>query len=450
MTSFNRWFHLHAAHTSTTCTVIGPTSATSRSISSSLRAVPVRRPSFSEYTHFTSRIGAPHTGHGRGESTPWCSAAARRRKSASQASSTRKRPWLSSRRAVRRCHSCDTSCSKLNIRPIVNGCFCPRGRLFMIAAMTCPSISPESARLPDNGSPLRVVVGWDMANTEAVEFAAWLGRSLPVTVQVMSSTQVPPVKALTKATKGRKKWLKEAREAFSSRVESTLDQHLPRSQWSKHPARLVDSKDTVRSLYDTVEDFHADLILLGSRAKTPKGRFRPSSVADEMMCSCPVPLGLAPRGVKLSKKGVTRVTYAIVEGGPDDSVFSGLDYATALACALGLPLRIIAFSPTAFDQHTSAWNEETLGLLDRARDCAWALAAQLAPERVETFDVTSAVSSAKGWKRSIDSVKWKKGDIMCLGSQPSGQLRSVFVGTREGEFIRYASVPVIVCPRAER
>ena len=37
---------------------------------------------------------------------------------------------------------------------------------------------------------------------------------------------------------------------------------------------------------------------------------------------------------------------------------------------------------------------------------------------------------------------------MCLGSQPTQQLTSVFVGTREGEFIRYASVPVIVCPRA--
>ena len=37
---------------------------------------------------------------------------------------------------------------------------------------------------------------------------------------------------------------------------------------------------------------------------------------------------------------------------------------------------------------------------------------------------------------------------MCLGSQPTQQLTSVFVGTREGEFIRYAPVPVIVCPHA--
>jgi len=232
-------------------------------------------------------------------------------------------------------------------------------------------------------------------------------------------------------------------------VEKALKEHLPRTQWSKDVARLVDSKDTVRSLYDTAEDFNADLILLGSRAKTPKGRFRPSSVADELMRSCPVPLGLAPRGVKLAKKGITRVTYAIVmEDEPVEPDFSGLDYATALACSLGLPLRIIAFSPTAYEKLSSSWNEQTLGILDRARDYAWALAEEFAPERCDHFDVTSAVSAAKSWKRSIDSVKWKKGDIMCLGSQPTQQLTSVFVGTREGEFIRYASVPVIVCPHA--
>ena len=292
-------------------------------------------------------------------------------------------------------------------------------------------------------------MGWDVTNTEAVEFAGWLGRSLPVRVQVTSNARSPWSKSLANAAKGHKKRMKEAQSTFDSRVEKALKEHLPRAQWSKDVARLVDSKDTVRSLYDTAEDFNADLILLGSRAKTPKGRFRPSSVADELMRSCPVPLGLAPRGVKLAKKGITRVTYAIVmEDEPVEPDFSGLDYATALACSLGLPLRIIAFSPTAYEKHSSSWNEQTLGILDRARDRAWALAEEFAPERCDHFDVTSAVSAAKSWKRSIDSVKWKKGDIMCLGSQPTQQLTSVFVGTREGEFIRYASVPVIVCPHA--
>lgn len=304
---------------------------------------------------------------------------------------------------------------------------------------------------PSPTTPLRVLVGWDVTNTEAVEFAAWLGRSVPVEVQVMASARSPWTKSLANATKGRKKRLKEAQATFDTRVRKALKEHLPREQWSKDTSQLVDSKDTVRSLVETAVDFNADMILMGSRAKTPKGRFRPSSVADEMMRTSPLPLGLAPRGVKLSKKGITRVTYAIVaEDEPAEPDFTGLDYATELACRLGLPLRIIAFSPTAYEKHSSTWNEETLGILDHARDHAWELAAQIASDRCEQFDVTSAVSAAKSWKRSIDSVKWKKGDLMCLGSQPSTQFTSVFVGTREGEFIRYATAPVLVFPRAAR
>ncbi len=321
--------------------------------------------------------------------------------------------------------------------------------------MSSHTAAAEYVRPPSSEKPVRVVVGWDGTNSEAVEYAAWLGRSLPISVQVMSTTSAAWTKSLPKG-KSRKKWLKTAGEFFRSRVKHALDEHIPRSQWSSEVSRLVDRKDAVRSLHETAAEFDADLILLGSQAKTPKGRFRPSTTADELMRSCPVPLGLAPRGVKLSKKGVTRVTYAIVESDDspayeDNPTFPGLFFATSLACHLGLPLRIIAFSPTSYDKQQRSWNEATLGMLDRARDHAWSFAAKVAPEHLERFDVQSSVAAAKSWKRAIDSVKWKKGDIMCLGSRPSGQLRTVFVGTREGEFIRHASVPVVICPsRPER
>lgn len=305
-------------------------------------------------------------------------------------------------------------------------------------------------RLPTPEEPVRVVVGWDATNTEAVEFAAWLGRSLPITVQVMSTTSASWTKPIRQSGKKRKKRVKAANDLFRHRAVRTLKEHLPRSQWSDKPARLVDEKDSVSALRSTASDFDADLILLGSRAKTPKGRFRPTTVADELMRSSPVPLGLAPRGVKLSKKGLTRVTYAIVESeltDPADTTFPGLTFATALACYIGVPLRIIAFSPTDYTRQPAGWNETVLGMLDRARDRAWAAAEVLTPDRLDEFDVRSSVASAKGWKRAIDSVKWKKGDIMCLGSQPAGQLRSVFVGSRESEFIQFASVPVVICPR---
>ena len=115
-----------------------------------------------------------------------------------------------------------------------------------------------------------------------------------------------------------------------------------------------------------------------------------------------------------------------------------------------MPLRIIAFSPQEQTDDLSLaaeWNESTLGLLDRARDQAYGVASAMGPACADNFDVHAFVASGKGWKRSIDSVKWKKGDLLCMGSQPSDQLKRVFVGSREGEFIRFAPVPVIIHPR---
>ena len=319
--------------------------------------------------------------------------------------------------------------------------------------MVARSFTHDLAELPAAGRSLRVVVGWDAQNTEAIEFAAWLGRSLPVKVKVLSAVEGAWKKPLT--GKKYKRWFRDRSQEFELQARRVLKAHLPRSQWAKQVAELAERSGIVDSLYSCATDFAADMIVLGSRAKTSKSRFRPSSVADELMHSSPVPLGLAPKGVQLSRKGITRVTYALVESSKsaqprDEGRFSGLPYAATLACVLGVPLRIIAFSPQEHpdDLEVAAeWNESTLGLLDRARDQAFGVATALDPSFADTFDVHAFVASGKGWKRSIDSVKWKKGDLLCIGSQPSDQFKRVFVGSREGEFIRFAPVPVIIYPR---
>lgn len=316
------------------------------------------------------------------------------------------------------------------------------------------SFTSDLAALPGNGRPLRIVVGWDAKNTEAVEFAAWLGKSLPVEVQVVSAVESTWKKPLS----GKKynKWFRERAAEFEAQAKKVLKHYVPRQQWAKDAAHLAATSDICGSVNLSAEDFTADMIVMGSSAKKAKHRFLPSSIADELMHSSPVPLGLAPRGLNLSRKGVTRVTYALVTRHKDafsdpEERFSGLPYAATLACVLGVPLRIIAFSATErsadMSDEAAEWNEAALGALDRARDQAYNAAVAFDPLAADTFDVHSLVASGKGWKRSIDSVKWKKGDVMCLGSTPSDQLAKVFVGSRESEFVRFAPVPVIISPR---
>ncbi|MEH0147915.1 universal stress protein [Corynebacterium sp. Q4381] len=323
--------------------------------------------------------------------------------------------------------------------------------------MVSRAFTTDLAESHANQRPLQIVVGWDAQNTEAIEFAAWLGRSLPVKVQVVSAISAVDG-AWKKPLTGKKykRWFRDRSQEFELQARRVLKAHLPRSQWAKTAAQLAERSDITGCLCETVKDTHADMILLGSRAKTAKSRFRPSSVADELMHSSPVPLGLAPKGVNLSRKGVTRVTYALIEPSKADDIedtttFSGLPYAATMACVLGVPLRIVAFSPKpqsiSLSEAAAEWNEAVLGQLDRARDQAFAVATELDPAFADTFDVHTTVATGKGWKRATDAVKWKKGDVMCLGSQPSGQLMRVFVGSRESEFIRFAPVPVIIYPR---
>ena len=87
-----------------------------------------------------------------------------------------------------------------------------------------------------------------------------------------------------------------------------------------------------------------------------------------------------------------------------------------------LPLRLLAFSAKGLlstpskDKHDMAlelaaeWLEDSLAMLDRARDSI--------QEKFPELDVTSEIGSGAGWSGAVDSLKWKKGDLMLMASAP--------------------------------
>lgn len=98
----------------------------------------------------------------------------------------------------------------------------------------------------------------------------------------------------------------------------------------------------------------------------------------------------------------------------------------------------LEYSPT-FPPDAPNWREHSLSLLDRAHD----LIAETYPE----VSVTTAIGSGHGWSGAVDSLKWKKGDLLCLGSAPMGPIERVFIGSTATELLptwafQYWSVPV--------
>ncbi|WIM67593.1 universal stress protein [Corynebacterium breve] len=303
--------------------------------------------------------------------------------------------------------------------------------------------------------PLRVLVAWNPLDTnsgdnEALEFAAWLGRSLPISVRVVSTLLRPWPASIGVLGKKYKKWHKKESQACASAVENALKQvELPRKYWAKEFSTLADGQNEATMLSDEAERFDADIILVGSNAAASKGRFLAGSAADALMHSSPTTLGLAPRKVKLSKKGINRVNFAFVDERCNESS-PGLMFASELATYLEVPLRIIAFSPTGIGEVTLSkggdiateliddWHEQALGMLDLARDRV--IAAH------ESLEVITEVGAGKGWANAVDALKWKKGDLICMSSQPLGTLERVFVGSSANEFLRHVPVPVMISP----
>lgn len=306
----------------------------------------------------------------------------------------------------------------------------------------------------DSDRPLRLIAGWSTGDTDAVELSAWLSKTLPVRVQVVAAVPPPSLwkSAGNSSSKKKRKKLREESDAFAKRVRSTLKSHVDEENWADDPARLLTSSSETSALINAVRDFSADLLVLGSRARQPKGSVFLTSLADTLLAAATVPVLVAPRNQKLSKKGITRVNYVFLgDGGFDHS--AGIEHAAHLASRLGVPLRLLGMSPDSpsgsdFDvsvdapSECAAWYESALSRLDIMRDSVCEFTAD-SPES-PTVEVDVAVGS--GWKQATRSVKWKKGDLVCLAFRRKNQLKHVLSGSPTTEFLRHSATPALIFP----
>lgn len=288
-------------------------------------------------------------------------------------------------------------------------------------------------------------------NDAVFEFAAWLARTADIKVRSVTTFIRPwPSSSISKLGGKYKKWFQNLDSKYGSRTVKALKRAgVDKSHWDDQVSVFTDGPSESVLITQSAEDFDADLILLGSDATAPKGRFLAGSTADALLHSSRVPLGLVPRGVKLSRKGVTRVNYAFVseDGNAHEQ---GLMHAAELASNWGIPLRILSFSPTGIEDVSASdtlelssilsteWREHSLAMLDSARDRVQSAHPSLV--------VSSEVGSGWGWNGAINALKWKKGDLLCLGSRPTGAISRVFVGSETTEIIRNSPVPTIIYP----
>ncbi|QPK79073.1 universal stress protein [Corynebacterium lizhenjunii] len=318
--------------------------------------------------------------------------------------------------------------------------------------------------------PLRILVSWTpgtpsatgsdagashkAARAEAIDYAAWLGRTTPIHLQVLSTFIQPwSTTSLSKLGGKYKKWFRAEAAACAVEVEQRLaESGIDKQQCAKEFSLLHDGPNQPQLLTDAAAAFRADLILLSPEQSAPKHRLLAGTTADALLHYSPVALGLTPRGLKFGKNGIKRVNFAFTEEHQQGDT-AALRAAAAFAVRLGVPLRIIAFSPSGLvqaplhnklsvaQQLTSDWREHSLAAMDRARD--------LVADEFPQIDVSAEIGIGTGWRGAVDAIKWKKSDIMVLGSSPMSSLARVFLGSTATEILPHLPVPVLVHPAAQ-
>ena len=304
--------------------------------------------------------------------------------------------------------------------------------------------------------PLRILAVWSpSSNTmDSLRFAAWLGRTTPIEIQVASTLIHPWGQASLSKLGGKyKKWLKEQTDAVAEVTKDALaDAGIDKQYWAEEYSILLEGSNRPQLLTDAAARFGADLILLNAHHGASKHRILAGTTADALLHYSPVTVGMPPRHAKLSKHGVTRVSFGYTEeGGTHDD--PALHTAARIATRWNVPLRILAFSPDGLvrapmndrldvaKELAQEWREKSLGLLDLARDKVL--------ESYPALEVTAELGSGLGWKGAVDSLKWKKGDLMLLGSTPLGPFTRVFIGSTAKELLPHLKIPVLIHPTAE-
>ena len=73
--------------------------------------------------------------------------------------------------------------------------------------------------------------------------------------------------------------------------------------------------------------------------------------------------------------------------------------------------------------------------------------AELKTDGIVGDDVDLQVVTGNGWDQAIDAADWQDGDLLAIGTSPSGGIARVFLGSRGSKILRHSPVPVLVLPR---
>ena len=214
------------------------------------------------------------------------------------------------------------------------------------------------------------------------------------------------------------------------------------------PAQFITRSYTSaqEGLLATADDLGADMIVLGSSRGATAGKFLEGSVTRHILHSSKLPVALAPRGFSTGAKALlSRMTCAY---GATRKSKATVDYCVGFSRKYQVPLRLATFVVRDKQMYPTGAGYQIENLVaNQWRSQALAAQKALLAELGKDVPVKTVIGDGANWKDTLQSIGWKPGEILVIGSGRLGPLAQVFLGSNGNRIIRNAPVPMIIVPR---
>jgi nucleotide-binding universal stress UspA family protein len=274
--------------------------------------------------------------------------------------------------------------------------------------------------------------GSDQAAT-AVGVTSWLAKA--------SSAQVRVIHVWNMDVRRRDgTWDIEMRNEAERLIDEAVERMHAAGVAAQGEIRRSDSKHVALAVATAAREFHADLVVVGSRGLSDWKSMFQGSISHELLSAVDSPL-LIVRGRTADGHHAKRVLLAIAGG---DDVAPGVRVASAAAAAPGSEVLVVhvaqaivsagGFAYVEPDEEIAATMKQATALLAGAGVEAQEMVARSGP----VAEVVAEV--AAGWHA----------DVIVLGSSRMGDLASLVFGSVTHSLLRATDKPVLVAERARR
>lgn len=295
---------------------------------------------------------------------------------------------------------------------------------------------------------MTMIVGYapDEQGKAVLHLAAMLARSSGDDLVVGSVVPAPWLPGMARVDAEYHAYLDSTADEALEVARGNLPEDLP-ARFVRHSARSAPA-----GLLELAEQYNANMIVLGSSSAGVFGHIALGSVTDRLLHSSPLPIVLAPRGMRSKPEArVIRVTAAY---GGSATAGRMVVAAARVAGRLGASVRIASFAVWSRPAYTTrlGTDREDLVLQEWITDLEQKVNAAL--EEVEELadaprKVEAVVGHGTTWADAIDDVGWETGDVLVIGSSRPGPVARVFLGSRATKIVRDSPVPVVVVPREQ-